>query len=50
MEVLPQVLYLEMCEEDGSDPDKPYSGQFQIRVDPLLHRQIATAAAAQGCP
>lgn len=39
-------LYLEMCEEDGTDPDKPYSGQFQIRVDPLLHRQIATAAAA----
>jgi predicted HicB family RNase H-like nuclease len=40
--------YLAMCAERGEDPEKPYSGKFIVRVDPKLHRDIATAAARAG--
>jgi len=40
--------YLAMCAERGEEPDKPYSGKFLIRVDPMLHREIAMAAARAG--
>ena len=36
--------YLETCEEIGKDPDKPYSGTFNVRVSTELHRQIAQKA------
>lgn len=41
-------VFLEMCEEDGVEPRKPYSGKFGVRVPPALHEQIAQAAAAEG--
>lgn len=37
--------YLEMCEEIGKVPEKPYSGQFPLRMPPELHKEISTAAA-----
>jgi predicted HicB family RNase H-like nuclease len=37
--------YLEFCAERGVKPEKPFSGQFIVRVDPALHREIAIAAA-----
>lgn len=40
-------IYLEMCEEDGMDPDKPYSGKFQVRVTSEVHRALVTAAASE---
>ena len=40
-------LYLKMCEEDGISPEKPYSGRFNIRISPELHRDIATHAASE---
>ncbi len=40
-------LYLEMCREDGVAPDKPYSGKFNVRIEPDLHREIALCAAQQ---
>jgi len=40
-------LYLEMCAEDGVKPDKPYSGRFNLRIDPELHREIALRAAQE---
>lgn len=40
--------YLAYCEETGKTPDKPYSGKFNVRLDPDLHRQIATQAKASG--
>lgn len=40
-------IYLEMCEEDGTDPDRPYSGKFQVRVTSEVHRALATAAASK---
>ena len=40
--------YLEVCEEKGTDPDRPYSGKFMVRVTPELHRDVALAAASEG--
>lgn len=40
--------YLEWCKEDGVEPEKPYSGKFNIRISPLLHGKIAIAAKT--CP
>ncbi len=38
-------LYLQMCKEDGTKPEKPYSGKFNLRLDQTLHREIAARAA-----
>jgi predicted HicB family RNase H-like nuclease len=40
--------YLAFCRERGEEPEKPYSGQFVVRVDPLLHRALASAAKRAG--
>ena len=40
-------LYLEMCKRYGVDPQKPFSGRFNLRLDPELHRQIAERAALE---
>jgi predicted HicB family RNase H-like nuclease len=40
--------YLAFCRERGEEPEKPYSGQFVVRVDPLVHRAVATAANRSG--
>ena len=36
--------YLEWCKEYGVEPEKPYSGKFNVRISPLLHDKIAIAA------
>ena len=38
--------YLEVCAEEGKEPEKPYSGKILIRTDPELHREVMYAAAA----
>lgn len=40
--------YLDWCQEDGIDPEKPYSGRFNVRFKPELHRKAAIAAMAHG--
>ena len=40
--------YLEDCKQKGKDPNKPYSGKFNLRLSPQLHSEIATAAAKTG--
>ena len=40
-------LYLEMCVDDGVAPEKPYSGRFNIRIPPELHREIVNRAAIE---
>jgi len=40
--------YLAFCKERGEEPEKPYSGQFVVRVDPPLHRAVVTAARKAG--
>ena len=37
--------YLEVCEQRGEEPDRAFSGRFNVRVSPDLHRQIAARAA-----
>ncbi|MDD6486920.1 MAG: type II toxin-antitoxin system HicB family antitoxin [Spirochaetales bacterium] len=36
--------YLEWCRQDGIEPEKPYSGKFNVRLTPLFHSQVALAA------
>ena len=33
--------YLQTCQEFGKDPDKPFTGSFQVRITPELHRAAA---------
>lgn len=40
--------YLAFCKERGEEPEKPYSGQFVVRVEPPLHRAVVTAAKRAG--
>ena len=40
--------YLSACNEADRKPDRPYSGNFVVRVKPELHREIASFAEAQG--
>ena len=40
--------YLETCERLSRSPQKPYSGKMMLRIDPLLHAQVAAAAEANG--
>jgi predicted HicB family RNase H-like nuclease len=36
--------YLAFCAERNEKPEKPYSGQFVLRIDPQLHRELASLA------
>jgi predicted HicB family RNase H-like nuclease len=40
--------YLAFCRERGEEPEKPFSGQFVVRIDPLLHRAAASTARREG--
>ena len=40
--------YLDVCEERGEDPDKPFSGQLRLRMESDLHRSVTVAAATEG--
>ena len=40
--------YLEMCEICGKIPDKEYSGTFNVRIPPELHRESALRAQTEG--
>ena len=41
-------VFLDMCEEDGVEPRKSYSGRLNLRMSPDLHAHVAAAAAAEG--
>ena len=36
--------YLQWCETDGVNPEKPYSGKFNLRLSPELHKEVAVTA------
>jgi predicted HicB family RNase H-like nuclease len=40
--------YLQDCQTIGKTPDKPFSGRFNLRISPELHRQAATQAEKKG--
>ncbi len=37
--------YLAFCKARGREPDRPYSGRFNLRLKPTLHRAAHLAAA-----
>jgi len=37
--------YLQFCQQRGVEPEKPYSGEFVVRVPKSLHRRLATIAS-----
>src|SRR6476469_6098570 len=36
--------YLALCEATGKQPEKPFKGSFNVRMNPELHRQAALAS------
>lgn len=40
--------YLSVCERRGEQPERPFSGRFNVRVGPAIHRRIAASAASEG--
>lgn len=38
--------YLEMCAENGTEPQKVYKGNFNVRISPELHRTLADFATS----
>jgi predicted HicB family RNase H-like nuclease len=40
--------YLAFCAERGEVPEKPFSGQFVVRAEPVLHKAISSAARRAG--
>ena len=36
--------YLELCSQEGKEPEKPYKGTFNIRITPKLHKKAALYA------
>lgn len=40
--------YVEICGQMGKAPEKPYSGQIMVRIDPAVHAQAALAAQLSG--
>jgi len=36
--------YLSWCKEEGVEPEKPYSGKFNLRLSPELHKEVAVTA------
>jgi len=36
--------YISWCKDESVSPEKPYSGKFNLRIPPELHRKIAIEA------
>lgn len=41
--------YLEFCKSRNEKPDKPFSGTFNLRLDPELHREAFIKEKKSGC-
>ena len=40
--------YLEFCKETGKQPEKPFKGSFNLRLDPDLHQRLVSNAMSKG--
>lgn len=40
--------YLNTCKKLGQEPNRPYSGQFRLRLAPELHARAAMVAQTHG--
>ena len=38
--------YLELCAQQGKEPERAYKGSFTVRISPELHKQAVVAAMA----
>ena len=36
--------YLSWCDKEGVNPEGPYSGKFNLRLSPELHKEVAVTA------
>ncbi|NQU32123.1 MAG: type II toxin-antitoxin system HicB family antitoxin [Bacteroidetes bacterium] len=41
------AIFLEVCEENGINPQKEFSGKFNLRIPPQLHSKVAERATAE---
>lgn len=41
-------FFLEICAKKGIAPQKQYSGKFNTRIEPELHKELALLAQATG--
>ena len=39
---------MKFCAEIGKEPQKKYSGLFNVRIPPELHRELSLLAQAEG--
>jgi len=40
--------FLDMCNEDGAEPYRKWSGKFNVRLNPQTHAALVTAAKSRG--
>ena len=40
--------YIDQCEKDGTEPERPFKGSFNVRIKPELHRKAALMADKKG--
>jgi len=40
--------YLEFCAAKGKEPEKPFKGSFNVRINADLHHKLAMTASARG--
>lgn len=40
--------YIETCKQIGKDPLKSYTGSFNVRINPMLHKKAVTKATVEG--
>lgn len=40
--------YIHICTALGEEPEKAYSGMFNVRINPELHKRMATSAIKHG--
>lgn len=40
--------YLEFCKETGKQPEKPFKGSFNLRLDSELHKRLVSNAMSEG--
>jgi predicted HicB family RNase H-like nuclease len=41
-------FYLACCRDEKKPPDRPYSGRFNVRIAPDVHRRLAILAESRG--
>lgn len=41
-------FYLSCCQDEGKEPERAYSGRFNVRISPEVHRRLAILARSRG--